>query len=89
MLARFGESILEAFIWATRQRRIVVMACVQAQSDRFVSWIDVFGEQADETDQIDGIDGFVGKLRVYLVSFTTDAPNWIVRNAGEGNGLEA
>ena len=89
MLARFGNSTLETLTWAARQRRIVVKACVQAQRDRFVPWIVVFVERADETDRIDGIDDFVGKLCAYLVSFTTDAANWIVRNAGEGNGLEA
>ena len=62
---------------------------MQAQRDRFVPWIDVFDEQADETDRIEGIDDSVGKLYAYLVSFTTEAPNRIVRNAGEGNGLEA
>ena len=54
-----------------------------------IPWIDVFGEGADEEDQIDEIDDFVGELNAYLVSFTTDAANRILRNAGEGNGLEA
>ena len=54
-----------------------------------IPWIDVFGEGADEEDQIDEIDDFVVKLYAYLVSFTTDAANRIVRNSGEGNGLEA
>ena len=66
MLARYGDPILDAPLWAARQRRIVVKACVSSQSD-----------------------DFVGKFYAYLVSFTTDAPNRIVRNAGEGNGLEA
>ena len=57
--------------------------------DRFIPWIDVFGESADEEEQIEEIDDLVGKLYAYLVSFTTDASNRIVRNAGEGNGLEA
>ena len=48
----------------------------------------MFGDQAGE-DEIENIDDFVGKLYAYLVSFTTDAPNRIVRNSGEGNGLEA
>ena len=89
LLAGFGESILGPLTWAVYQRRIVVKACVQTQRDRLLPWMNVFGEQADETDRIDGIDDFVGKLYAYLVSFTTDAANWIVRNAGEGNGLEA
>ena len=88
MLARFGDPILDALTWARRQQRIVVKACESSQRDRFVPWIDVFGEQAEEIDRTDGIDDFVGKFFAYLVSFTTDAPNQIVRNAGEGNGLE-
>ena len=88
MLARCGDQILAALTWASRQRKIVVKACGPSQRDRFIPWIDVFGEGADEEDQIDEIDDFVGKLYAYLVSFTTDEPNPIVRNAGEGNGLE-
>ena len=38
--------------------------------------------------QINEID-CVGKLFVFLVSFTTDAANRIVRNSGAGNGSEA
>ena len=47
----------------------------------------MFGVQADE-DEIENVDDFVGKLYTYLVSFTTDAPDRIVRNSGEGNGVE-
>ena len=54
-----------------------------------IPWIDVFGEGADEEDQIDEIDDFAGKLHAYFVSFTTDAPNRIVQNSGEGNEMEA
>ena len=84
--ARFGDQILGALTLAPRQRKIVFKACGPSQRDRFIPWIDVFGEAADEEDEI---DDFVGKLYAYLVSFTTDASNRIVRNAGEGNGLEA
>ena len=63
--------------------------CAASDAARLVGWSVVFGEQADAIDQIDGIEDFVGKLYAYLVSFTTDAANRIVRNAGEGNGLEA
>ena len=89
MLARFGDQILGALTWAARQRKIVVKGCVASQRDRLIPWIDVCGEGADEEDQINEIDDFVGKLYAYFVSFTTDAANRIVRNAGEGNGLEA
>ena len=50
-----------------------------------IPWIDVFGEGADKEDQIGEIDDFVVKLYAYLVSFTTDAANRIVRNSGEGS----
>ena len=89
MLARFGDQTLTALTWAARQRKIVVKTCVASQRDRFVPWITVFGEQGDEDELIDNIDDFVGKFYAYFVSFTTDRPNRIVRNSGEGNGLEA
>ena len=88
MLARFGDDILFALTWAARQQRIVVKTCVASQRNRMISWNIVFGVQADE-GEIENVDDFVGKLFAYLVSCTTDAPNRIVRNSGEGNGLEA
>ena len=88
MLARFGDDILAALTWTARQRKIVAKTCVASQWNRKISWNTVFGEQAGE-DKIENIDDFVGKLYAYLVSFTTDATNRIVRNSGEGNGLEA
>ena len=88
MLARFGDDILTALTWAEYQRKIVVKTCVSSQRNRLVPWITVFGEQAAE-DEIENIDDFVGKIYDYLVSLTTDAANRIVRNSGEGNGLEA
>ena len=87
MLARFGDEILTALTWAARQRKIVVKACVASQRNRVVPWITVFEEQAAE-DEIDNIDDFVGKIHAYLVSFTNDAANRIIRNSGERNGLE-
>ena len=88
MLARFGDDILIALTWAARQQRIVVKTCEASQKNRMISWNTVFGIQADE-DEIENVDDFVGKLYAYLVSCTTDAPNRIVRNSGDGNGLEA
>ena len=78
MLARFGDEILTALIWAARQQRIVVKTCVASQSNRMRPWITVFGEQAAE-DEIENIDDFVGEFYAYLVSFTNDAANMIVR----------
>ena len=89
MLARFGDQTLTALTWATQHRKIVVKNCVASQRNRLVPWITVFGEGADQEERIDEIADFVGKLYAYLVSFTTDAANRIVRNSGEGNGLEA
>ena len=87
VLARFGEDILTAPTWAARQQRVVVKTCVASQRNRMISWNTVFGDQAAE-DAIENNDDFVGKLYAYLVSFTTDAANRIVRNSGEGNLLE-
>ena len=69
MLAKFGDQILTALTWAPRQRKIVVKTCVASQRDRFVAWISVFGEHAEEDEQIENIDDFVGKLYAYLISF--------------------
>ena len=86
MLARFGDDILTALTWAARQQRIVLTTCVGSRRNRMISWITVFGDQAGE-DEIENVDDFVGKLFAYLVSFTTDAPDRIVRNSGAGSGL--
>ena len=88
MLGMFGDHNLGALTWASRERKIVVKGCGLSQRNRFIPWTDVFGEGADAEDLIDEIDDFVGKLYAYLVSFTTNAANRIVRNPGEGNGLE-
>ena len=58
MLARFGDQILGALTWASRQRKIVAKGCGHSQRDRLTPWIDVFGEGADEEDQIDEIDRY-------------------------------
>ena len=90
ILASFGDQILGALTWAARQRRIVVKACGSSQKDRFVPWTNVSGEQADETDQIDGIDDFRWKaLRILSLLYNRRTQLDRVRNAGEGNGLEA
>ena len=90
MIGRFGDHILGALTWASsRQRKFVVKGCGPSQRNRLKPWIDVFGEGPDEEDQIDEIDDFVGKFCAYLVSFKSDVANRIVRNSGEGNGLEA
>ena len=89
MLGRFGDQILGALTWASRQRKIVVKGCGPSQRNRMIPWMDVFGEGGDEENQIDEIDDFVVKFYAYLVPFTNDAANRIVRNSGEGNGLEA
>ena len=58
-LARFGDHILTGLTWAARQRKIVVKTCVASQRDRFIAWISVFGEHAEEDEQIENIDDFV------------------------------
>ena len=46
MLARFGDQILGALTWASRQRKIVIKGCGPSQRDRLIPWIHVFGEGA-------------------------------------------
>ena len=90
MLARFWDQILGALTWAARQRRIVVKACGSSQRDRFVPWINVFGDQVPtmRTRSTGSMISLESSTHT-LSPFTTDAPNRIVQNAGEGNGLEA
>ena len=83
MLARFGDEILSALTWAARQQRIVVKTCEASQRNRMTSWITVFGEQAGE-DEIDNIDDLC--LPCVLHNGRSKP---IVRNSGEGNGLQA
>ena len=87
MLGRLGDHILGTLTCASRQRKIVEKGCGLSQRNRMIPWIHVSGEDAHEEDQIDEIDDFVVELYAYLVSFTRDAANRIVRNSGEGNGL--
>ena len=88
MLARFGDQILGALTWASRQRKIVVKACGPSQRQHIIAWIDVFEEGADEEDPTRSTISLESSTHT-LLSLTTDAPNGIVGNSGEGNGLEA
>ena len=45
MLGRFGDPILVAQTWATRQRKIIVKGCGPSQGNRMILWIDVFFEK--------------------------------------------
>ena len=80
--------ILGALTWALRQRRLVVKACGSSHRDRFIPWINVFGEQARTTRSTGSMISLESSTH-NLVSFSTDARNRIVWNAGEGNGSEA
>ena len=89
MLAKFGHQILGALTWAPRQRKMVVKACGPSQKDRLITWIDVFGEGADE-DRRDRRDRrFRWKTpRILCLHYNQRIATGIVRNAGEGNDLE-
>ena len=67
MLGRFGEHILGALAWASRQRKIVVQGCglLQRKPQDTLDWC--FWSRCQ--DQIDEIDDSVVKLHAYLVSF--------------------
>ena len=88
LVARYGDKIIKLLQWAARQRRIVVPTN-DMNSERLISWQDAFGESAPELERVAGVDQMVSQLYTYLVSFTTADANRVVRNAGEGQGLEA
>ena len=50
--------------------RSLSKTCVASQRERFIAWITVFGEQADEEERIDNIDDFVGKFYGQYEMFT-------------------
>ena len=84
--ASFGEAMVTALKWASQQKEIIRDL---ATSDREVAYHDIFGVNSDPSHTIEGIDNKVTQLYTYLVSFTTGSANKIVRNSGEGAGLEA
>ena len=88
LVAKYGEKIIKPLQWAARQRRTVVYINDMG-SERLMAWRDEFGDGAEEDDRIPGIEEMVSQLYTYLVSFTTADANRVVRNAGEGQGLEA
>ena len=88
LVAKYGDKIIRPLQWAARQRRIVVSTNDNG-NDRMIAWSDEFGDGAIEDNKIIGIEQMITQLYTYLVSFTTGDANRVVRNAGEGQGLEA
>ena len=86
LVAKFGGDIQKVLVWARKQRKQIAPV---AQDSRQVGFDIEFGDLADANDQVEGLDGKVSGLYAYLTSFTTGDANKVVRNSGEGQGLEA
>merc|ERR1712032_1616779 len=74
--------------WAVRQKKTVVEN-VKEGSTREVSYEEVFGELAEEEVKVPKLEQRIAQIYTYLVSFTTQEANKVVRNSGQGQGLEA
>eukprot|EP00971_Amphidinium_carterae_P112545 2228820-Amphidinium_carterae.1 len=89
LVARFGDKIMRPLQWAARQRRTVA-STNESGSSRVVAWLPEFGPDAlEEEDRLPNAERVIVQVYTYLVSFTTGDANRVVRNAGEGQGLEA
>ena len=86
--AKYGEEVLPVLNGARQQKRTIVENN-PLQSERLIAWSPVYGEEADENDKLENFKKIVSEIYLYLNSFTTGDPNKIVRNSGEGQGLEA
>ena len=56
--------------------------------DREITTHDVFGPEAGDREVAD-LENVENRIYVYLTSFTSGEANKIVRNVGDGRGLEA
>ena len=81
MLARFGDSVLDALPWAARQRR-------RRETALFPGLTFLENRPTRPTGSTASMTLLENSLPTWCL-FTTDAPNRIVRDSGEGNGLEA
>ena len=86
--SKFGDRVLRAMKWAARQRKTITADGI-LDDDRRVSYEMIFGLGANENDAIEDLERIVGHIYTYLISFTSGEANKVVRNAGEGMGLEA
>ena len=86
VISKLGEDFAQVLKWSKQQRVTIVP---RAFKNYQVGYEDLFGEDADELDRIENLSRKVTSLYAYLTSFTTGTANKVVRNAGDGNGLEA
>jgi hypothetical protein len=83
--AKFGPEVKKSMDWSKKQRKEIVG---MAFNDKQVGYEQEFGATADELDRISNLDGKLSGVYVYLMTFTTDNDNKIVRNS-EDRPLEA
>ena len=87
ILAKYGEKMERALKWATKQRKAIVKTPENEQ--REISYDLEFGDLAAEFNAIGEPEKVFRNLYTYLISFTSGEANRVVRNAGDGQGLEA
>lgn len=87
--AKFGNKLDRALKWAVRQRKTIVADDDGLNKARFVGYEVEFGDMGEDADFIPDHHRVFGHLYAYLISFTSGDANKVVRNAGEGQGLEA
>ena len=86
LTAKLGQKVASLLKWAQQQRKVVVSS--SSPGDREVSTHTVFGRGAGE-DEVANLETVENRIYVYLTSFTSGEANKIVRNVGDGRGLEA
>eukprot|EP00972_Heterocapsa_arctica_P066286 9778037-Heterocapsa_arctica.AAC.1 len=73
--------------WVLRQKKTIV-ATADDNDDCRVGYDEAFDEFLTE-DSIADMNKIIANLCTYFISFTSGDANRVVRNAGEGQALEA
>ena len=77
MSAKYGTEMNNILDWSKKQRKEIVGQALNAQQ---MGCEREFGSLADAIDQVDGLDRKLAGVYLYLMTFTTDETNNIVRN---------
>ncbi len=83
--AKYGPEMKKVLDWSKKQWKAIVRQAFTAQQVRYER---EFGHLADAIDQIENLDRKLAGTYLYMMTFTTDEANKIVRNS-EDRPLEA
>ena len=86
LVAKLGDRVGEPLKWAQQQRKNIVSSAVPGE--REVSYYAMFGQGAGQRAIAD-IEKIESRISTYMTSFTSGDANKVVRNVGEGRGLES